>query len=442
MVKDSWNKVLDNLTKKINPKSYNKYIKSLELKKVENSKYFLSTHTKILKTHIEQKYTKDIQETFFEITGEKIQVQIDVSSNSKLKSKSITDFIDNTIFEKSFEPNPDYKFENFIVGENNKQAFSAAKQICKDINNPILNPLYIFGNPGSGKTHLLHAMAHELFQKKPNINIKYTDISSFISEFRFVVSKKESLEKFKNQYLNYDVLIIDDIQYLTETAIKSQEELLYIFKILHSKKKSIILAANKPIKELSINNDLKSRFMGGIQVEIQSSNFKTKKEILNFHNKKLNLKLKKDSISYIAENISDDIRNMLGLLNDIYLYKTIDSLLFIDLETTISIMKNRSDLKEKIISQEDSIIRKVCSEYKVDAKDVIGKSKKRDFVIPRHICMYLLFEFYNINKTQIGKIFQCKHSTVINAIKSVKNKSKKLPKINQTIEIIKKIYPF
>ena len=436
MKTDDWQRVLEQLHSKVDNQNYNKYFKSLSLENINHSSCVLTTKSKILKTHIEKKYKKELQSSFFEITGNHVAIDIEVSQQKN--RNTLKTLLEQNLLSYKFQPNPDYNFESFMIGENNRFAYQAAK-MCSE--GDFISPLYIFGETSTGKTHLLHSIASQFLTRDPEKNIHYTDILSFVSQFRFAVNQRENLEKFKNQYLNYEVLIVDDIQDLTDTAVKSQEELLYIFNILSNQKKKIILAGDRPISKLSVNDKLKSRFMSGFQVCIENPKIQTRKKILNHYNKKLNLQLNSDCIDYIAENITDDVRNMLGLMNDIYLHKLTDSLLFVEKNIVESIIQNRNYRRQQVSFSEDLIIQKVCEEYSVHTKDVMGKSRKREFVLPRHISMYLLFQVYSMTKNQIAKTFQCRHTTVINAIKKIEEKLEKNPNMNKKIQLIKKLYP-
>ncbi|WP_243401887.1 chromosomal replication initiator protein DnaA, partial [Leptospira ellisii] len=326
----------------------------------------------------------------------------------------------HTILEKSFDQkefrfNPDYTFESFVVGDSNRVAFTAAKECVRKPAD--INPLYLFGNVGVGKTHLLHAIGSELVKKDPWKTVCYVDISSFMNEFRFALQSRELIESFKIKYQSYNCLLVDDIQLLSTNAEKTQDEFFALFNFLFERKRQIVIASDRPSSELAIHDRLKSRFVTGVQADIQYPDRDIRKGIVTHHSKIMDLGLSEDILDFLSDQIEEDTRLLLGALNDIYLYKKSYSLLFLNLEKVKEIVKNRLYRKKNVEFSHDRIIESVAKEFNLDASEIMGKSRKKELIIPRHICFYLLHNVFKVNKSQVGRLFQTQHTTVIHGVR-------------------------
>lgn len=413
----SWKRILEEVSKEIPPTYFDKFIDTLQLESLTEDRCIIIAPSSNIKTHVEKKYQNFIEDAIFKTNGNRVPVEIVLEAPSNLNSVLKENFKD-----RSYSFNPDYSFENFIVGASNRLAFSAAAECVK---NPAeINPLYLFGKVGVGKTHLLHAIGSEILKKDPWKTAYYVDIKSFMSEFLFALQSRDSIESFKIKYQSYNCLLIDDIQLLNTGAEKTQEEFFTIFNFLFERKRQIVIASDRPSSELPIHDRLKSRFVTGVQADIQAPDREIRVGILEKNSQILNLGLSEDHIRFIADLIQDDTRALLGALNDLALHKKAFSHLFFTKEMIEEILKNRIFRKKNFALSQDKVVEYISSLYQLDPKDVMSKSRKPEYVIPRHLCMYVLHKCFRLNKSQVGRMFHSEHTSVIHAVRNIENKMK------------------
>lgn len=331
-----WNKILEEVSKKISPQYYERFIDTLKLETLNSEKCTIIAPSATIKTHVERKYQSIIENAILEACGDKIPVEILIETKA---TSPLQSFLEKSFDQKDFQFNPDYTFETFIVGDCNRLAYTAAKECVRKPAE--INPLYLFGSVGVGKTHLLHAIGSELIKKDPWKTVCYIDISSFMNEFRFALQSRELIESFKIKYQSYNCLLVDDIQLLSTNAEKTQDEFFALFNFLFERKRQIVIASDRPSSELTIHERLKSRFVTGVQADIQYPNKEIRKGIVTSHSKIMDLGLSEDVLDFLADQIEEDTRLLLGALNDIYLYKKSYSLLFLNLDKVKEIVKNR-----------------------------------------------------------------------------------------------------
>ncbi|MGJ4745700.1 chromosomal replication initiator protein DnaA [Leptospira sp. SA-E8] len=413
----SWKRVLEEVSKEIPPTYFDKFIYTLQLESLTDDRCILIAPSSNIKTHVEKKYQNHIEEAIFRASGNRVPVEIVLEAASNL-----TEVLQEKFKDKSYSFNPDYSFDNFIVGNTNRLAFSAAMECVK---NPAeINPLYLFGKVGVGKTHLLHSIGSEILKKEPWKTVHYVDIKSFMSEFLFALQSRDAIESFKIKYQSYNCLLIDDIQLLNTGAEKTQEEFFSIFNFLFERKRQIVIASDRPSSELPLHDRLKSRFVTGVQADIQPPDRDIRVGILEKNCQILNLGLSQEHIQFIADLIEDDTRALLGALNDLALHKRAFSHLFFTTTMIEEILKNRIFRKKNFQLSQDKVIEHISSLYNLDPNEVMGKSRKPEYVIPRHLCMYVLHKGFRLNKSQVGRMFSAEHTTVIHAVRNIENKIK------------------
>ncbi len=248
-----WTQILEEVSKHIPTPYYGSFISGLEIENIQADKLILRAPSQVIKTHVEKKYSKFIQDAVQKVSGSVYEIEILYDENPK---HPISNFVVEKFRDESFSFNPDYTLEKFVVGESNRMAFTACKEA---ISNPgSINPLYIYGGLGVGKTHLLQAIGSEL--QKSKVTVKYISISTFLSEFVYTLQNKQPVDTFREKYYSYQSLIIDDIQSLNSTAEKTQDEFFALFNHLYERKRQIIIASDRPISELPLQESLCSKF--------------------------------------------------------------------------------------------------------------------------------------------------------------------------------------
>ena len=432
----SWPEVLQEVSKQIPPIYYDPFISPLSMENFDRDRLVLRAPSAVVKEHVIKKYQHFIIDAVERVLGSKVQIEILVDKETK---KPLSGFVEDKFNEDLYHFNPDYSLQNFHTGESNLLAYSACKEVTQKPGS--INPLYIFGKVGTGKTHLLQAIGANI-QKIPGQTVRYIPISSFLSEFVYNVQNKQNIEGFRTKYQSYTTLIIDDIHQLNSSAEKTQEEFFHLFNYLSERKRQIIIASDRPIHELPLQDRLKSRFATGYQVEIRSPDPKVRESIITARSKELSLELTKESISFIKENFRSDIRSIIGCLNELTLYKKTYNVLILPEDKIKDILESRLEKQGKVKVPSEKILDAVCEYYSQEKSNITSKSRKAEFIIPRHICMYLLFDLCKLNKTFIGKIFQTKHTTVISAIKKINEKMKNDANFKRTVEGFKKRFEF
>ncbi len=374
---------------------------------------------------------KEYREIIF-ISGETIENKA-VSSYNNTEEKSITSNL-----------NPKYTFDTFIVGSNNRLAHSAALAVSEDPGK-VYNPLFIYGGPGLGKTHLMHSIGHYILNNNPNMNVCYVTSENFTNELVESIRSGErlgnskSMSKFKEKYRTVDALLIDDIQFIIGKP-QTQEEFFNTFNVLHSANKAIILSSDKPPKEMSsLEERIKSRFNSGLIVDITPPDYETRVAILKNIAENSNVNISDDIIDYIATNIRSNIRELEGALNLIILNQNVSSSP-ITLDKAIDSIKDiiSTDEPKKITAE--YIIEEVSKYYDVSVNDIFSKKKNKEIVIPRHVAMYLCRSLTDTALAEIGSIMGGRdHTTVLHGYEKIEKELLTDELLKSTVDNIKNI---
>lgn len=334
--------------------------------------------------------------------------------------------------------NPKYTVESFVVGSSNELAFAAATSIAK---NPgaSYNPFFIYGGVGLGKTHLIQAVGNKVKKDNPNINIVYLPSERFTTDIVDGI-RNNSIDKLKEKYKKYDVLIIDDIQFIGGKE-KTQEEFFHIFNELHGKNKQIIISSDRNPQSLSLLEErLRSRFAGGMVADIGIPDYEMRMAILKTKSLERGLKLNDDVLGFLSNNIHKNIRELEGALNIIqakfYNHQDVISLGSVQkiLNSFIKSPKKLTSLKQ--------IVKSVCEHYDVDEKLVFQRLRRKEIALPRQIIMYLLRSELSYSYPHIGeKVGKRDHTTAIHSYEKIKKEIENNSSFQEDITLIKqKIY--
>lgn len=435
-----WHNFLNIIKNKIAPLSFDTWFKDTTLYELTEGAATILVPMHIHKKHLTDNYLELISETFNEVTGTNFDFEFLLQE--ELESSNIVD-TDNigVPFNNPIQANlnVNYLFENFIVGESNFFAHAAAVSVAE---NPgkAYNPLFIYGKSGLGKTHLMHSIGNYI-AKNTNKSILYVTSEKFISDF-LNLNKRDTngtnfdiVEQFKNKYRNIDVLIIDDIQFLSG-APATQQEFFHTFNNLYEDNKQIIISSDRSPDDLKLLEDrLITRFNWGLKVNIFPPDFSLRMDILRrkIGNREQGKPLNVEVLDYIANNFQSDVRQLEGALTRIYAYATMFNVKEITLDVAIEALKDYLNKAISIKNDIQKIQNVVADYYKINIDDL--KSKKRDnkFAYPRQIAMYLSRILTDESYPRIGLEFGGKnHSTVIFAF----DKINKELKINNNLKIL------
>lgn len=328
--------------------------------------------------------------------------------------------------------NGSYTFDNFVEGDCNRLARSAGVAVAKKPGVTSFNPLMLYGGVGVGKTHLVQAIGNEIKNNLPDKIVLYVDQNDFTNQFLGAL-QNHKLQEFQNFYLQVDLLILDDVQFLAGRE-KTQEMFFHIFNQLHQSGKQIIMTSDCPPRDMKgFQERLLSRFKWGLTADLQEPDFETKLAIINRKMQADGLQIPTEVTEYLAYSVDTNLRDMEGVLNSLIFHATLLKK-EIDLELAKEVMKNI--IKEIQSDVSVDFIQKTVSEYfKVDLDALKGKIKKREFVIPRQVAMYFCKRYTQLTLALIGENFGGRdHSTVIHALESVEDMMKTDANFKSSVE--------
>ena len=332
--------------------------------------------------------------------------------------------------------NPKYTFENFVVGNSNSFAHAAALAVADDPSGAY-DPLFIYGGVGLGKTHLMNAIGNYIQKNDPRKNVLFITSETFTNELIDAIVKKKGTAQLRAKMRNVDVLLVDDIQFLSKT-VSTQEEFFHTFNHLYAGGKQIILSSDRPPKDIpTIEERLRSRFEWGLTVDIQRPDFETRVAILQKKCSDEDIDTPTEVLEYIAERVESNIRELEGMLVRVNAQAQLMGkpiTLEMAQETLAALLSSREPRK----ITPDSIIQTVSSHYSVSNEDVTGKRRSRDIALPRQVSMYLIRELTPLSTTAIGRVFSGRdHSTVMHSCDKIAEMMRKDISFRKTVDELK-----
>jgi chromosomal replication initiator protein len=438
--KQIWQAVLGELEVSLSRANFTTWFKNTSLTS-NNDTYTIFVPNGFTKEWLQNKYNENLLKAIKKVAGKVKNINYAIHSTSKSQEKIFsTPKIDlrETEEAKNGSLNPRYVFETFIVGDGNKLAHAACQAVVKKPGE-IYNPLFIYGGVGLGKTHLMQALGNAIVKKNIKKKVVYVTCEKFVNEFIQAISTGR-MNRFKGNYRNVDVLLIDDIQFLAGKE-GTQEEFFHTFNTLHQNDKQIVISSDRPPKALhTLEDRLISRFEWGMIADIAPPDIETRMAILKSKCQEKKYKIDPRALNYIASNIQQNIRELEGALNRLIAYCELNDL-NPDLETTENALGSFITASKKNVNAEQ-IIKEVASFYSLDKEKIMEKKRNKEIVVPRQISMYLMREEINQPYTRIAEIFGGKdHTTVMHAYNKIKINMQKNKSLKQEVELIKqKIY--
>ena len=357
----------------------------------------------------------------------------DAQAPSKEPKQAVFPAIDD-----SFSLNPKYVFETFVTGNSNRFAHAAALAVAESPAQ-VYNPFFMYGGVGLGKTHLMHAIGHRILKNHPNLRVLYISSEKFTNELINSI-RDGNPESFRQKYRNIDVLLVDDIQFLSKKE-HTQEEFFHTFNTLHEANKQIIISSDRPPREIQTLEDrLRSRFEWGLITDIQAPDLETRIAILRKKALLENLNVPNDVMVYIASRIDNNIRELEGALIRVVAFASLNNQVITNELATEALKDVFPTGKTKEITLE--LIQEIVSSYfKIKVEDILAKKRTRNLAFPRQIAMYLCRELTDISLPRIGEMFGGRdHTTVIHAHDKISRERNEDMKLNTTIkELIKRI---
>ena len=403
----------------------------------------LATDTDFKRNTINSIYLEKLEEQFTIVLGNPIKVEIIIKDdipttetkfNDIRNSRELTNKIDNIVHDNKVT----YTFDNFIVGPSNNLAYAAAKAVSQKQHEKY-NPLFIYGDSGLGKTHLLSAIQNEMTKNYPGINIIYISAETFTNEFLHSITANKT-ELFDEKYRNADALLIDDIQFIAGKE-QTEEKFFHIFNELYKLNKAIVLTSDRPAKEIkSISDRLKTRFSSGLAADVRAPEYETRLAIIQRKADLLNFKIPDDVVDFIATKLKSNIRQIEGVvtkMNALYMVSQIKPTIVVAQNVIKDIVSDHQPIPITV----DKIISEAAKIYNVDPDEIRSPKRNSPVSSARKVAIYVIQEITGLPYETIGQEFSGRdHSTVVYAIKNVKEMMAKDSNFRSVIEdLIKNI---
>ena len=424
-----WQNFLERIKETISPMLYETWFSETKLVDLNNTTATVIVPMHIHKKHLSENYNDLVEEIFTDITGTNFKIVYLTEDEYQEQNKKVT-IIQDVTSNKKVESNlnPKYTFDNFIVGESNKFAKATALAVAEKPGY-MYNPLFIYGNSGLGKTHLMHAIGNYILENSDK-TVLYVTSEKFVSDFIGINKKNkdgnnfDNVDIFKKKYRDIDILIIDDIQYLGN-ANQTQQEFFNTFNDLYGNNKQIIISSDRSPDDLKLLEDrLRTRFNWGLTIDILPPDFNLRMAIIDkkIEGHQMYNTLPKEVKEYIASNCTSDIRKLEGAITRIFAYATMMNGCEITLDLAIEALKDY--FVKSIISKNkiDQVQQLVANHYNITVEDLKSKKRKAAVALPRQIAMYICRTVLEESFPKIGIEFGGKdHTTVMHSVEKIKN---------------------
>ncbi len=442
-IADRWEEIKEIIKKEydLTDISYNTWIKPLKFYKDENHTVtiLIPSDQAHAVSYITNKYKNFFQVSISEMFNSEYQVSFILEKDIKNEDSDEEKINTYNINKENANLNPRYNFDTFVVGSNNKLAHSAALAVAESPGEA-WNPLYLYGGPGLGKTHLMHSIGHFILEQNPDKKVLYVNSEEFTNEVIESIRSGNStkMTQLREKYRTVDVLLVDDIQFIIGKD-STQEEFFHTFNTLHNAGKQIILSSDKPPKEMeTLDERFRSRFEWGLMADIQPPDYETRMAILKKNVELYDRNIDDEILNYIATNVKSNIRELEGALKKVIAASRLNN---------IELSMNLAEETLKDIISPDTpmeitpsfIVKVVAEHFGVSQEDIISKKRNSEYVIPRQICMYMIREHTTTSLDNIAKMLNKKdHTTILHGCKKIENEMLKNPDIKNKIDIIKK----
>ena len=432
-----WKTTLPELEKTISSISYDTYIVNLTPVDIIGNRLILCTPSAMFADQINGRLREKITDALVKSNSEVGEFQIVVAKDRAEYVKKIEEDAGGSI-DVGSPINPKFTFDSFVVGSSNEFSYHAAKAVA-DNPGDAYNPLFIHGGTGLGKTHILMAIANHLKLHKPSVKVLYATCEQFVNQMVESLSKgKLTPQAFRNKFRNVDVLLIDDVQFLSKRQA-TQVEFFHTFNELVMQNKQVVLSSDRPPEEIEFLEDrLRTRFAGGLLCDVQTPDLETRIAILRKKSEEKKCLVDIKVLAYIAESGDEDIRTLIGKLTKVIFASKLHERP-ITIELVKEALKESAGEKQEELKVED-IINCVCNFFKISKADIVGKKKNKEFVEPRQVCIYLITEMLSLPLVTVGQNMGGRdHATVIYARDKITEQIKTDDKLRIQINDIKKM---
>lgn len=442
LILEKWEEILKTVKEEydVADVAFNSWLRPLQVYTiVDSTLYILITSEQVLISYIKKRFTIPLKVVIAEITGTEYEIEFiskdqtaDIRPHKKEKESNI-------LPPKHTSLNPNYVFDTFVVGKNNSFAHAACLAVA-DSPGEVYNPLYIYGGPGLGKTHLMQSIGHFILKQKPDKKVLYVTSEQFTNEVIDSIrnGNASAMNKLREKYRTVDVLMIDDVQFIIGKE-STQEEFFHTFNVLHSAGKQIVLSSDKPPKDMeTLEERIRSRFEWGLLADVGYPDYETRMAILRRKEEIDGFLLDDSILDYIATNIKSNVRELEGALNKLLALSNLEHK-NITMEVAVQELQNiiSPDKPREVTPQ--LVIEIVAEHFNISTDQMISKTRSNDIARPRQIAMYLCKDMTAAPLDTIGALLGGRdHSTIIYGIKKVTDEYKKDENFHHLIETIKK----
>ena len=427
-VSDIWAMILDRLREELSETTIKTWFDETTVVALEGDELILHCPNAFKRTNIQDRFLPNIKASLKDIFSSDMTVQL-LDDEALSQRQNPQEQKTSSIMDSG-----EFTFETFVVGPSNQLACSAARAVA-DAPGQHYNPLFIYGDSGLGKTHLLYAIAHVIRQKSRDCRILYIKGDEFINDYIETVRSGRSMNDFRTKYREADLMLVDDIQFVAG-KVETQNEFFHTFNALYETKKQIVLTSDRPPQEMAqLDDRLRTRFEWGLMVDVQPPDLETRIAILKNKAVQLGFLLSDDIAAYIASKITANVRQMEGTVKKIKAFKDLDGM-EVDKAAVDRAIQDMSKSSEFIITPE-VIIREVCRYFRIEEEQIKGQSRSRDCLNARQIAMYLIRHLTSLSLDDTGRIFGGRdHSTVYNSVGKVEKKMKTDSNYSGTVKAI------
>ena len=427
-VSDIWSMVLTRLREELSETTIKTWFDETSVVALEGNDLVLHCSNAFKRSNIQDRFLPSIEASLRDIFSSDMTVRL-------LDDDGLRRYQDKESEKPtSLMESGEFTFETFIVGPSNRLACSAARAVA-DAPGQHYNPLFIYGDSGLGKTHLLYAIAHVIRGKLPSAKILNIKGDEFINDYIETVRSGRAMNEFRVKYREADLMLVDDIQFVAG-KVETQNEFFHTFNALYESKKQIVLTSDRPPQEMAqLDDRLRTRFEWGLMADVQPPVLETRVAILKNKAAQLGFILPDDIAHYIAGKITANVRQLEGTVKKIKAFKDLDGI-EITTDAVDRAIQDMSKSSEFIITP-DTIIREICRYFRLEEDQIKGQSRSRDSLNARQIAMYLIRRMTSLSLDDNGKVFGGRdHSTVINSINKVERKMKTDPSYAEMIKSI------
>ncbi len=424
-----WAKIIGNLEERLGAIAVSALLDDAEIVKVTQDKLILYSPSDFRQETIRRSWKQYIEQAAAELFQTRLELVVWGDYEKEQQTAVKTDHI--------WTYNPHYSFENFIEGPSNRMPLRAAKFAAEHPGDDIYNPLYFYGPPGVGKTHLLYAIANSIAKNQPELNIVYVKGDQFTNELVQAIMHGHTAE-FKKKYRKADVLLVDDVQFLAGKET-TQEEFFHTFNALFDYHRQIVLTSDrKPSDMPTLEDRLKWRFGEGVMMGITPPDSETRKRIIKDKGQKLGLALDEECVEYASQMLCENVRQIEGGLKKIRAYRDLTGM-ELTLENIAQTIEDIQTAEQCAQITPELVVRYVCRYFGIEEAQLMGKQRSRNVALPRQIAMYLVRHMTGMSFPNIGRYFEKDQTTVQHSVKKVeqelRNKDTQLENILRDIQL-------